>query len=123
MKNKLNPNPRITTTVARPGENNMVIVVFEFEPDDSLKGRYFELAAILLKEVEKIDGFISVERFESISNPGYYVSLSTWQDMAAVNRWREQLDHSQAQNEAKTRKLFLNYRIRVAEVVRDYGPT
>ena len=43
--------------------------------------------------------------------------------MAAVNRWREQLDHSQAQNEAKSRKLFLNYRIRVAEVVRDYGPT
>ena len=101
----------------------MVIGVFEFEPDDSLKGRYFELAAILRKEVEKIDGFISVERFESISNPGYYVSLSTWQDMAAVNRWREQLDHSQAQNEAKTRKLFLNYRIRVAEVVRDYGPS
>ena len=86
----------------------MVIVVFEFEPDESLKDRYFELAAILLKEVEKIDGFISVERFESISNPGCYVSLSTWQDMAAVNCWREQLDHSQAQNEAKTRKLFLN---------------
>ena len=101
----------------------MVIVVFEFEPDDSLKDRYFELAAILLKEVEKIEGFISVERFESISKPGYYVSLSTWQDMTAVNRWREQLDHSQAQNEAKSRKLFLNYRIRVAEVVRDYGPT
>ena len=123
MKNKVHPIPRITAKVARPGENNMVIVVFEFEPDDSLKDRYFELAAILRKEVEKIDGFISVERFESISKPGNYVSLSTWQDMAAVNHWREQLDHSQAQNEAKTRKLFLNFRIRVAEVVRDYGPS
>ena len=109
--------------MAGPRENNMVIVVFEFEPDDSLKDRYFELAAILLKEVEKIEGFISVERFESISKPGYYVSLSTWQDMAAVNRWREQLDHAQAQNEAKSHELFLNYRIRVAQVVRDYGLT
>ena len=101
----------------------MVIVVFEFEPDETLKDRYFELAAVLLEEVEKIDGFISVERFESISNPGRYVSLSTWQNMAAVNRWREQLDHSQAKDEAKSRKLFLNYRIRVAEVDRDYGPS
>ena len=63
----------------------MVIVVFEFEPDDSLKDRYFELAAILLKEVEKIEGFISVERFESISKPGYYVSLSTWQDLSLIH--------------------------------------
>ena len=101
----------------------MVIVIFEFEPEPQFEDRYFELASLLREEVEKIDGFISVERFESISNPGCYVSLSTWQDMAAVNRWREQLDHSQAQNEAKSRKLFLNYRIRVAEVVRDYGPT
>lgn len=99
----------------------MVIVVFEFEPDEILKGRYFELAAALLEEVEKIEGFISVERFESISNAGHFVSLSTWQDMAAVKRWNEHVEHSAAQDEAKSRNLFRNYRIRVADVVRDYG--
>ena len=69
----------------------MVIVVFEFEPIESLKDRYFELATALREEVGKIDGFISVERFESINNAGRFVSLSTWQDMAAVKRWREHL--------------------------------
>ncbi|HJP09796.1 MAG: antibiotic biosynthesis monooxygenase [Proteobacteria bacterium] len=99
----------------------MVIVVFEFEPIESLKDRYFELATALREEVGKIDGFISVERFESINNAGRFVSLSTWQDMAAVKRWREHLQHSAAQDEAKSRNIFRDYRIRVAEVVRDYG--
>ena len=66
----------------------MIIGVFEFEPVEDLKHRYFELATALREEVGKIEGFISVERFESISTAGRFVSLSAWEDLAAVQRWR-----------------------------------
>ena len=99
----------------------MINVVFEFEPVEDLKHRYFELATALREEVGKIEGFISVERFESISTAGRFVSLSAWEDLAAVQRWREHLEHNAAQDEAKSRNIFRDYRIRVAEVVRDYG--
>ena len=69
-----------------------------------------------------IEGFISVERFESVSQSGRFISVSTWEDLDAVKRWREHLEHAAAQNEAKDRGIFRNYRIRVAEVIRDYGP-
>lgn len=99
----------------------MVVVVFEFEPDPAMTDRYFDLAGALRFEVEKIDGFISVERFESVSQNGRFVSISTWRDLAAVKAWREYAEHQAAQNESKERGMFRNYRIRVADVVRDYG--
>ncbi len=100
----------------------MIVVLFEFEPDPAFEGRYFELAGLLRENVEQIEGFISVERFESVSESGRFISVSTWQDLDAVKRWREHLEHAAAQNEAKHRGIFRNYRIRVAEVIRDYGP-
>tara|TARA_Y100000588_G_scaffold172398_1_gene186255 strand:+ start:867 stop:1169 length:303 start_codon:yes stop_codon:yes gene_type:complete len=100
----------------------MIVVLFEFEPDPAYEGRYFELAGLLRENVEQIEGFISVERFESVSESGRFISVSTWQDLDGVKRWREHLEHTAAQNEAKDRGIFCNYRIRVAEVIRDYGP-
>ena len=99
----------------------MVVVIFEFEPDETMKGRYFELAETLWGEVQQIRGFQSVERFESIHSQNHFVSISTWDDMDAVQRWKEHLQHAAAQEEAKTSNIFNHYRIRVAEVVRDYG--
>ena len=100
----------------------MIVVLFEFEPDPSYEDRYFELAGLLRESIEKIEGFISVERFESVSESGRFISVSTWKDLDAVKRWREHLEHAATQNEAKDRGIFRNYRIRVAEVIRDYGP-
>ena len=99
----------------------MIVVLFEFEPDPAFEDRYFELAGILRENVEQIEGFISVERFQSISDGNRFISVSTWQDLDAVKRWHEHLEHEAAQNEAKDRGIFRNYRIRVAEVIRDYG--
>ncbi len=99
----------------------MVIVIFEFEPDPAYQDRYFELATALREKVETIEGFISVERFESSAASGRFVSVSTWENMDAVSRWHQHAAHSAAQGEAKDQGMFRNYRIRVAQVVRDYG--
>ena len=99
----------------------MVIVIFEFEVDDTGQDRYFELAAVLRDEAEKIEGFIQVERFENIHKPGCFVSISTWENMESVRVWKEHVEHFSAQQEAKDTSIFKHYRIRVAEVIRDYG--
>ena len=99
----------------------MIVVIFEFEPDTTKKGRYFELAETLSDEVQKIQGFVSVERFESVHDRNDFVSISTWENMGAVQQWKEHLRHATAQEEAKGSNIFKHYRIRVAEVVRDYG--
>ena len=98
----------------------MIAVIFEVEPRDGRAQDYFELAAGLRAELEKIDGFVSVERFESLTTPGKVVSLSFWRDEAAVRRWREHAEHAAAQVRGKT-ELFADFRIRVAEVKRDYA--
>ena len=96
-------------------------VIFEVWPAAGRKDEYLRLAAELRSEVEKIDGFISVERFESLYEEGKLLSLQFWRDDAAIARWRNHLDHRRAQGLGR-RGLFANYRLRVAEVVRDYGP-
>ena len=98
----------------------MLAVIFQVEPNEGRAGDYFDAAAALLSEVEKIDGFISVERFESVSTPGKFVSLSFWRDEAAVAAWRSHLDHQVAQDKGKS-EIFRDFRISVAEVVRDYS--
>ena len=98
----------------------MHVVIFEVVPHENLAHRYFDLAAELRPELEKIDGFISVERFESLTNKGKFLSLSFWRDDEAVKRWRTQLNHQAAQDEGKQR-VFKDFRIRVAEVIRDYS--
>lgn len=98
----------------------MIAVIFELLPQQGAQARYFELAAELRPELEAVDGFVSVERFESVSRPGHFVSLSFWRDEDAVRRWRCHGMHRGAQQEGRS-KVLTGYRLRVAAVVRDYG--
>ena len=97
----------------------MIAVIFELEPAPGRTQEYFDLAAALAGELKEMDGFVSIERFESVSKPGKYVSLSFWRDEEAVRRWRNREKHREAQ--AKGRGgIFASYRLRVAQVLRDY---
>lgn len=98
----------------------MITVLFEVTPRPGQAPRYFEIAAALAAELPKIDGFVSVERFESLSRPGSYLSLSTWRDEEAVRAWRNQAAHRAGQREGRD-SVFASYRIRVAQVLRDYS--
>jgi heme-degrading monooxygenase HmoA len=98
----------------------MYAVIFEVEPEETRRGEYLDIAARLRPELEQIDGFISVERFQSLTQPGKILSLSFWRDAAAVEHWRRQQDHRMAQRAGRT-GIFRDYRLRVAAVVRDYS--
>lgn len=98
----------------------MIAVIFEVWPAQGRAGEYFELAGALKSDLEKIDGFISVERFESVTTKGKYVSLSFWRDENAVRSWRNLAEHRQAQAMGRG-GIFSDYRLRVASVMRDYG--
>jgi heme-degrading monooxygenase HmoA len=98
----------------------MHAVIFEVEPDPAHRQDYLDIAARLRPELEKIDGFISVERFESLTQPGKILSLSFWRDEAAVASWRRHQQHREAQHAGRS-GIFRTYRLRVAEVIRDYG--
>ena len=98
----------------------MIAVIFELEPRPGLAPRYFELAAALKAQLEAIDGFVSVERFESVTRPGRYLSLSFWRDEDAVRAWRCHGMHRRAQQQGRS-EVFADYRLRVASVHRDYG--
>jgi heme-degrading monooxygenase HmoA len=100
--------------------SRMIAVIFELEPAAGAADRYFELAAALRPQLEGIDGFVSVERFESLSRPGRYLSLSLWRDEEAVRAWRCHGMHRGAQQEARS-EVLAGYRLRVAAVMRDYG--
>ena len=97
----------------------MIAVIFEVTVNAATSGRYFELAAALKEELESVVGFISVERFESLTNNNKYLSLSFWRDREAVEDWYGRANHREAQREGRV-GIFKNYRIRVAEVFRDY---
>jgi len=97
----------------------MIAVIFEVTVNAATSGRYFDLAATLKEELESVDGFISVERFESLTNNNKYLSLSFWRDREAVEDWYGRANHREAQREGRVR-IFKDYRIRVAEVFRDY---
>ena len=99
----------------------MMAVIFEFWPAEGRREDYLRLAASLRSEVEKIDGFISVERFESLYEEGKLLSLQFWRDAAAIAVWRNHLKHRRAQALGRG-GMFADYRLRIAEVVRDYGP-
>ena len=98
----------------------MIAVIFEVEPRPERKDAYLEAAARLKPLLEDIDGFISVERFQSLTQPGRIVSLSYWRDEAAVRAWRNLEAHRRTQA-AGRESIFADYRLRVAEVLRDYG--
>jgi heme-degrading monooxygenase HmoA len=98
----------------------MYAVIFEVEPAPGRRQDYLDIAAQLRPELEHIDGFISVERFQSLTQEGKILSLSFWRDEAAVARWRRHEQHRDAQRAGRG-GIFKNYRLRVAAVMRDYG--
>ncbi len=98
----------------------MIAVIFEVWPAPGRKEDYLGIAALLRRDLEKIDGFISVERFQSITDPNKLLSLSFWRDEDAVRAWHTNAAHRPAQ-QAGRGGIFADYRLRVASVVRDYG--
>ncbi|TRL39406.1 antibiotic biosynthesis monooxygenase family protein [Rhizobium straminoryzae] len=98
----------------------MIAVIFEVVPYMGERHRYLDLAGELRQDLESIDGFISIERFESLSMRGKLLSLSFWRDEAAVQVWRTREAHRAAQR-AGRREIFADYRLRIGHVLRDYG--
>ena len=98
----------------------MIAVIFEVQPEEGRRQDYLDLASALRPELERIDVFLSVERFSSLTTPGKILSLSFFRDEQAVAAWRTQAEHRAAQ-EAGRAGMFAGYRLRVAAVVRDYG--
>ncbi|WP_416308079.1 antibiotic biosynthesis monooxygenase family protein [Neptunicella sp. SCSIO 80796] len=98
----------------------MLAVIFEITPTPQGRQDYFDIASDLKASLIKIDGFISVERFQSLTSPGTFLSLSFWRDEEAVSHWRNLAEHRAAQQQGLD-TLFEHYRIRVAQVCRDYN--
>ena len=98
----------------------MIAVIFEAQPRPGRTDAYLEAAARLRPLLEKIDGFVSIERFESLTTPGKILSLSLWRDEEAVRSWRNVEEHRRIQA-AGRQSIFADYRLRVAAVIRDYG--
>lgn len=98
----------------------MIAVIFEVVPRAGKRDAYLDAAARLRPALEAMDGFISVERFESLTQPGKILSLSIWRDEEAVRNWRNCEEHRRAQGAGRS-ALFADYRLRVAAVLRDYG--
>ena len=98
----------------------MLAVIFEVWPAEGRAGEYFDLAAALKADLEHIDGFVSIERFQSLVNPGKFLSLSFWRDEEAIRAWRALEGHRAAQSKGRG-GVFSDYRLRVATVMRDYG--
>ncbi len=103
-------------------ENPEIVVLFEVYPDKDGRGEYVKFAKKLVEKLKKVDGFISIERFKSLSNDGKILSMSVWRDEKSLSVWRNQLEHREGQK-AGHDKLFKSYRIRVASVIRDYTKT
>jgi heme-degrading monooxygenase HmoA len=100
----------------------MIAVIFEVQIKEGKQEEYLQIAATLREHLVNIDGFISIERFASLSEEGKLCSLSFWEDDASIRKWREFDRHRLAQEKGKA-EVFADFRIRVAEVVRDYGMT
>lgn len=100
----------------------MIAVIFEVWPAEGRRDDYLAIAASLRDELSEIDGFISVERFESLTEPGKMLSLSFFEDEEALTEWRNRSAHRKAQASGRG-GVFADYRLRVAGVIRDYGMT
>ncbi len=98
----------------------MIAVIFEVCPHPHAKADYLAIAAELAPLLASMDGFISIERFQSLSQPGKILSLSFWRDEEAVKQWRNTEEHRSAQAQGRA-GIFADYRLRIAAVVRDYG--
>ncbi|MBW4710666.1 antibiotic biosynthesis monooxygenase [Roseobacter sp. YSTF-M11] len=98
----------------------MIAVIFEVEPAEGRKDDYLDIAARMRPMLDEVEGFISVERFQSLTDPGKILSLSFFEDEDAIERWRNLSAHRGAQREGRA-GVFSGYRLRIASVIRDYG--
>jgi len=98
----------------------MIAVIFEVWPAPGERDHYLAIAADLLPRLREIDGFLSIERFESLTEPGKLLSLSFWRDEAAIAQWRQLEMHRIAQRQGRN-GIFADYRLRICATIRDYG--
>ena len=98
----------------------MIAIIFEVTPHDGKQEEYLSIAASMRSLVEQVDGFVSVERFQSLTTPGKLLSISFFESEAAVAEWRQLAEHRSAQD-AGRKRIFSDYRIRVLSVIREYG--
>ncbi|OUL61271.1 antibiotic biosynthesis monooxygenase [Flavobacterium sp. AJR] len=98
----------------------MIAVIFEVIPNEEKKQEYLDIAASLRPELDKISGFISIERFQSFNDPGKVLSLSFWKDEESIQQWRNLEMHRNAQSKGR-QEIFKDYHLRIADVKRDYG--
>ncbi|MEP6928343.1 MAG: antibiotic biosynthesis monooxygenase [Ginsengibacter sp.] len=98
----------------------MIAVIFETIPNEGFRDEYFKIAEALRRALEKIEGFISIERFQSIYNPEKVLSLSFWKDEESIKQWRSVEMHRWAQSKGRE-SIFKDYHLRIATVIRDYG--
>ena len=98
----------------------MIAIIFEVTPKSDKKADYLELAAEMRPMIEEVEGFISVERFQSLTNPEKLLSISFFEDEVAVDRWRKLAAHRRVQSKGR-KEIFVDYRIKVLQVLRDYG--
>jgi len=98
----------------------MIAVIFEVWPHEEHRAAYLDWAARLRPELEEMEGFLSIERFQSLTTPGKLLSLSFWRDEECLARWRQREAHRAAQA-AGRKALFRDYHLRIASVIRDYG--
>jgi heme-degrading monooxygenase HmoA len=97
----------------------MIAVIFEFTPAEGRFPDYLALVETLRQDLAEAEGFISLERFESITSKGKFVSLQYWRDEECVRKWRTLQKHREAQKKGRA-GIFKSYRLRIAQVVRDY---
>ena len=98
----------------------MIAIIFEVMPAEGQKDAYLDIAATMRPMVEQVEGFISVERFQSLTNPDKLLSISFFEDEDAVQRWRKLAAHRNAQSKGRN-GIFSDYRLRVCHVMRDHG--
>lgn len=98
----------------------MIAVIFEVIPAVGRKQDYLDIAATMRPMVDAVEGFISVERFQSLNDPDKILSLSFFENEAAVTRWRQLSAHRGAQTQGRA-GVFSDYHLRIAHVIRDYG--
>lgn len=98
----------------------MIAVIFEVWPEDGRVDEYLDVAGGLRPMLDTMDGFISIERFQSLTAPGKILSLSFWRDEEAIENWRRMESHLEAQSRGRA-GIFKDYRLRIAGVIRDYG--
>jgi heme-degrading monooxygenase HmoA len=97
----------------------MIAVIFEFTPREGKFSEYLDVVATLRADLDKAAGFVSLERFESITNKGKFLSLQFWRDEESVTKWRNLQKHREAQKKGRA-TIFSSYRLRIGKVIRDY---